>query len=59
MKRARAPESPMEEMPTNLEHCSVLYMSREQIFTVFELMERKYFYPSWFFGWSNNQINMG
>lgn len=50
MKGVRATESPMEEMPTNLEHCSVLYISREQIFTVFELMERKSFYPSWFFG---------
>ena len=43
MKGARASESPLEEMLTNLEHCSVLYISREQIFTVFELLERKTF----------------
>lgn len=41
MKGARASESPLEEMLTNLEHCSVLYISREQIFTVLELLERK------------------
>lgn len=57
MKGVRATESPMEEMPLNLEHCSVLYISREQIFTVFELMEE--ILLSFLVLWPVNQINMG